>query len=117
IWRRFYLGFLSFHPIISASSPKRRKLWLLRFLHTNVFVDAQTICHPPQAPVIWPFLESLFMRARDNLRRRLTVLGFLTLLIPAGCSYFRQASDPNILVFLMDSAPTNLDPRIGADAY
>jgi ABC-type transport system substrate-binding protein len=57
------------------------------------------------------------MRARDNLRRRLTVLGFLTLLIPAGCSYFRQASDPNILVFLMDSAPTNLDPRIGADAY
>ena len=39
------------------------------------------------------------------------------LLIPAGCSYFRQASDPATLVFLMESAPTNLDPRIGADAY
>ncbi len=57
------------------------------------------------------------MGARDKLRRRLTVLALLTLLLPAGCSYFRQESDPHTLVFLMEAAPTNLDPRIGADAY
>ena len=67
--------------------------------------------------IIPRFLESWFMGARDKLRRRLAVLAFLTLLIPAGCSYFRQESDPNTLVFLMEAAPTNLDPRIGADAY
>jgi peptide/nickel transport system substrate-binding protein len=57
------------------------------------------------------------MGARDKLRCCLAVLAFLALLIPAGCSYFQPESDPNTLVFLMEAAPTNLDPRIGADAY
>ncbi len=34
-----------------------------------------------------------------------------------GCASTRSAEDPNSVTFLMDAAPTNLDPRIGADAY
>jgi peptide/nickel transport system substrate-binding protein len=57
------------------------------------------------------------MDARDNFRRRIFALALIIVSIPAGCSYFRPKADPNTVVFLIESAPTNLDPRIGADAY
>jgi peptide/nickel transport system substrate-binding protein len=35
----------------------------------------------------------------------------------AGCSHSNSLEAPGTVTFLMDAAPTNLDPRIGADAY
>src|ERR1700723_2078874 len=80
-------------------------------------MGARTICRPRRAPIIRQFLGSLFMGARVSLRSCAFVLASVTLLILASCSYFNPLADPGTLVFLMDSAPTNLDPRIGADAY
>jgi peptide/nickel transport system substrate-binding protein len=57
------------------------------------------------------------MVARANFRLRILALALIALSISAGCSYFRSKADPNTVVFLFESAPTNLDPRIGADAY
>jgi peptide/nickel transport system substrate-binding protein len=57
------------------------------------------------------------MVARANFRLRIFALALIVLSISAGCSYFRPKADPNTVVFLIESAPTNLDPRIGADAY
>lgn len=57
------------------------------------------------------------MGARANLRGRLLSLALVAFTFPAGCSYFRPAADRNTVTFLIESAPTNLDPRIGADAY
>ncbi|HLJ41719.1 MAG TPA: ABC transporter substrate-binding protein, partial [Candidatus Acidoferrales bacterium] len=42
----------------------------------------------------------------------LIVCGFLP-----GCSSSRSTSDSNTLNFLLESMPTNLDPRIGTDAF
>src|SRR5271168_1146076 len=82
----------------------------------NAFMGARTICRLQPAPIIRQFSGSLFMGARVSLRSCVFVLALVTLLISAGCSYFNPV-EPATLVFLMDSAPTNLDPRIGADAY
>jgi peptide/nickel transport system substrate-binding protein len=57
------------------------------------------------------------MDARANFRLRILALALIVLSISAGCAYFRSKADPNTVVFLIESAPTNLDPRIGADAY
>src|ERR1700722_13556282 len=83
----------------------------------NAFMGARTICRLRPGPIIGRFLGNLFMGARVSLRSCLSVLALVTLLVPAGCSYFNPVADPATLVFVMDEAPTNLDPRIGADAY
>lgn len=57
------------------------------------------------------------MGARDNLPRRIPALALIILLASAGCSSLRPATDPSTVTFLIESSPTNLDPRIGADAY
>jgi peptide/nickel transport system substrate-binding protein len=57
------------------------------------------------------------MDASAKLRPRLLALALAAFLFPTGCSYFRPAADPGTVTFLIESAPTNLDPRIGADAY
>jgi peptide/nickel transport system substrate-binding protein len=38
-------------------------------------------------------------------------------LLVSGCGSSKASADSDTVNFLMDSAPTNLDPRIGADAY
>jgi peptide/nickel transport system substrate-binding protein len=45
--------------------------------------------------------------------------GALLCVVPllAGCSSSNTSADSGTVNFLIDSAPTNLDPRIGADAY
>ncbi len=45
--------------------------------------------------------------------------GALLCVVPllAGCSSSNTSADSGTVNFLLDSAPTNLDPRIGADAY
>jgi peptide/nickel transport system substrate-binding protein len=57
------------------------------------------------------------MDARANFRLRILALALIALVVLAGCSYFRPTADPNTVTFLIESSPTNLDPRIGADAY
>jgi peptide/nickel transport system substrate-binding protein len=57
------------------------------------------------------------MDARANSRFCILALALIVLSIAAGCSYFRPKADSNTVVFLIESAPTNLDPRIGADAF
>jgi peptide/nickel transport system substrate-binding protein len=57
------------------------------------------------------------MRTRDNLRCCALGFALVIFLTSVACSSFRPAVDPSTVTFLMESAPTNLDPRIGADAY
>ncbi len=57
------------------------------------------------------------MDARANLRGRLLALALGAFVFSAGCAHFRPAADPGTVTFLIESSPTNLDPRIGADAY
>jgi peptide/nickel transport system substrate-binding protein len=57
------------------------------------------------------------MDARANFSFRILALALFGFMVPAGCSYFHSTADPNTVTFLMESAPTNLDPRIGADAF
>ena len=49
----------------------------------------------------------------DRLRRALLIFG-LALLGATGCG--RHRPDPNTVTMLIESSPTNLDPRIGTDA-
>jgi peptide/nickel transport system substrate-binding protein len=64
------------------------------------------------------------------MRARILFVGFLSPVAPAiaaavlcvalllgGCGSSQTSADSGTVNFLMDSAPTNLDPRIGADAY
>ncbi|MDP9158872.1 MAG: ABC transporter substrate-binding protein [Acidobacteriota bacterium] len=54
------------------------------------------------------------MAATSDLTRILTLLPFLLLLAPTfSCS---AKPDPNTLVMIIESSPTNLDPRVGLDA-
>lgn len=57
------------------------------------------------------------MDARANFRPGILAVSLALFLIPAGCSHFHSAIDPHTVVFLIESSPTNLDPRIGADAF
>jgi peptide/nickel transport system substrate-binding protein len=57
------------------------------------------------------------MDARVSLRYFLLPLALGLALTFAGCSASRSSEDPHTVTFLMEAAPTNLDPRIGADAY
>jgi peptide/nickel transport system substrate-binding protein len=43
------------------------------------------------------------------------ILGFVFLL--TGCSSKQSATEPGIINFLIETMPTNLDPRVGTDAY
>ena len=47
------------------------------------------------------------------MRRGINLIALLALLLLTGCQTPR---DPGTLVFLIESSPTNLDPRIGNDA-
>lgn len=58
------------------------------------------------------------MDARASLRYFLLPLALALTFTFAGCSASRSSEeDPHTVTFLMEAAPTNLDPRIGADAY
>jgi peptide/nickel transport system substrate-binding protein len=50
-------------------------------------------------------------------RASLAALLAAVLLGVAGCPHSSSPEGPGAVTFLMDAAPTNLDPRIGADAY
>jgi ABC-type transport system substrate-binding protein len=64
-------------------------------------------------------MRMMFRRAAQSMRRQLdgvrwcALLGCLGLLLLVSCSH---RTDPNTLVMIIESSPTNLDPRVGLDA-
>src|SRR5438309_4781976 len=64
----------------------------------------------PRAPPSWEKF-----RMRKNARRTLGgILAALLLFATLSCS---SKADPETLVMIIESSPTNLDPRVGLDAY
>ena len=63
-------------------------------------------CHPERTP-------AAFARASRRNPIITGLLAFVSLLLLAGCSH---KPDPNTLVMIIESSPTNLDPRVGVDA-
>ncbi|HEV2288087.1 MAG TPA: ABC transporter substrate-binding protein [Candidatus Acidoferrales bacterium] len=57
------------------------------------------------------------MRVRTSLRVIPTALLFPILVFLNGCSSARSSAGANTVNFLLESMPTNLDPRIGTDAF
>jgi peptide/nickel transport system substrate-binding protein len=59
------------------------------------------------------------MRVHDKLRsgRVAAVVAFAMAFALLGCSSYARRYDPGTLNFLIETMPTNLDPRIGTDAY
>jgi ABC-type transport system substrate-binding protein len=57
------------------------------------------------------------MGARDSLRSSRLLVALVLAFTFAGCSSSRSSEDPHTVTFLIEAAPTNLDPRVGADAY
>ena len=52
-----------------------------------------------------------------SLRLPACLLAASFLLVLGGCSHGTNPGEPGTVNFLIESAPTNLDPRIGADAF
>lgn len=59
------------------------------------------------------------LAVRNNRRLRSIVLCLLAamLFVASGCRRRQNAGEPGTVNFLIESAPTNLDPRIGVDAF
>ncbi|MGH9712273.1 MAG: ABC transporter substrate-binding protein [Candidatus Acidiferrales bacterium] len=51
------------------------------------------------------------------MRGVLVGVAVLLFILTAGCSSNRGAAEPGTINFLIEAMPTNLDPRIGTDAY
>lgn len=51
------------------------------------------------------------------MRGAVAGLTILLITLVAGCSSNRNSSEPGTINFLIEAMPTNLDPRIGTDAY
>jgi peptide/nickel transport system substrate-binding protein len=67
-----------------------------------------------------------FARFRDALRcgasrhwagTNVSSLALIVLLLAVGCGSPKDSTQPGTVNFLIEASPTNLDPRIGADAY
>jgi peptide/nickel transport system substrate-binding protein len=56
------------------------------------------------------------MPARARMRAGAVITSLFLLAFIVGCSSTRSAADANTVNFLIESTPTNLDPRIGTDA-
>ena len=57
--------------------------------------------------------RGLRSEVRRHIRALLALLGLVSLLLLLSCS---AKPDPNTLVMIIESSPTNLDPRVGIDA-
>src|SRR5208282_992611 len=119
----------------SAFQRKRRKPWLLPCSRTRLGIGGQAMCLQLRERSGRRSWERSRMRetplrghARNRsfpfggLRVRMATLCRMTILflflgglvLPLlSCS---QAPDPNTLVMIIESSPTNLDPRVGIDA-
>jgi peptide/nickel transport system substrate-binding protein len=61
-----------------------------------------------------PFCQS-FRANRDGGRLRFAFA--LCLVLAVGCKSGKNAGEPGTVNFLIESAPTNLDPRVGTDSF
>jgi ABC-type transport system substrate-binding protein len=75
-------------------------------LRPRCFPQTSTDCHPERA-------SAAFARASRRTPIITGLLAFVSLLLLAGCTH---KPDPNTLVMIIESSPTNLDPRVGVDA-
>ncbi len=75
-------------------------------LRPRWFPQTSTDCHPERA-------SATFARTSRRPPLFTAVLAFVSLLLLAGCTH---KPDPNTLVMIIESSPTNLDPRVGVDA-
>src|SRR5260221_9472301 len=109
----------------SASLQKRRRQWRLRCSRMKRGIGGHPMCRQPRERSgrrSWGRfrMHKASVRARARSRsfvlRRMTILWLFVggwLLPLLSCS---QAPDPNTLVMIIESSPTNLDPRVGLDA-
>src|SRR5258706_2429634 len=109
----------------SAFPPKPRRQWLLPCSPMKRGIGGQAMCRQPRERCgrrSWGRfrMHKASVRARARSRsfvlRRMTILWLFVggwLLPLLSCS---QAPDPNALVVIIESSPTNLDPRVGIDA-
>src|SRR5260221_11757297 len=108
----------------SASLQKRRRQWRLRCSRMKRGIGGHPMCRQPRERSgrrSWGRfrMHKASVRARARSRsfvlRRMTILWLFVggwLLPLLSCS---QAPDPNALVMIIESSPTNLDPRVGMD--
>ena len=54
---------------------------------------------------------------RNRTWTRVYAFALIAGLWAGGCGAAKHSNDPGTLNFLIEASPTNLDPRIGADAY
>src|SRR5271155_304766 len=113
-------------PMSSVSRQKPRRPWLLPFSRMRRGIGGRAMCRrlrEPSGPQFWERsrMREEALRAHAKTRSfaslRMTILFLFTcawLLSLLSCS---QAPDPNTLVMIIESSPTNLDPRVGIDGY
>src|SRR5438067_7422832 len=70
------------------------------------------MCHLPLEPPGRQSWEKSRMRKGMKVFKSLACLGLLAVML--SCS---SKSNPDTLVMIIESSPTNLDPRVGLDAY
>src|SRR3979411_3252398 len=110
----------------SAFRRKRRRQWLLPCSRMRRGIGGPAMCRRPRERSGRRSLGRFHMheagvRERGNSRffapLRMTIL----LLLIGGCLLpllsCSQVPDPNTLVMIIESSPTNLDPRVGIDAW
>src|SRR5581483_10520869 len=94
----------------SACPPKQKKRWPSRCSHTRVGSGGPPIFRPP------PGRSVLLSWAKFPMRSvgRISAIG-LALIFSLLLSSCGKRPDPNTLVMIIESSPTNLDPRVGID--
>src|ERR1039457_5469483 len=120
----------------SACLRRPKKRWRLPFWPMRRGIGGLRMCHPPRAQNEPPCWERSRMRESKSadLRRRTSdpsrrdpgaearrrvapwVSAFLCLLVLFPLFSCSAKPDPNTLVMIIESSPTNLDPRVGIDA-
>src|SRR5208282_1924457 len=135
--RRWASSYIS--PTSSAFRRKRKRQWRSPCSPTKRGIGVQATCRQPRersgrrswersrmhkAGILAARRKQVLRFAQDDnsfqvtfFPRTTTLLGLLgmwALVLPLlSCS---QAPDPNTLVMIIESSPTNLDPRVGIDA-
>src|SRR5258708_37998670 len=96
----------------SACLRKPKRQWRSQCWLTRRGTGGLRMCRPPRvrnARQCWGRF-----RMREVRRRVVAMLWFVAILPLLSCS---AKPDPNTLVMIIESSPTNLDPRGGVDAY
>src|ERR1035441_5548269 len=96
-----------------AFPPRLKKQWLSLCSHTKRGISDRATF--PQQP------EQRDPRSWERSRMRRAHFRIAGWLLFFGASFFpllscSKAPDPNTLVMIIESSPTNLDPRVGIDA-